>query len=197
LPERKRQPAPAARQGMGVHQLIVLITADPPVIGLGDQAEPGLLAGGIGLGPELVLLDSGIERPRPDRRIGKRVPGNVRGIDQLDRARAAFWGPPLGKNRDLHRITDVVIVLQFFFELQVFVVNIVQKLGDVLHEVGRWCFNFQVDGLLHGLCPRWSGRGVSRAGCRLGHCRVRCECNRDQHRRGPDDRSSGRMRPAM
>ena len=45
----------------------------------------------------------------------------------------------------------IVITAQFFFEPTVFVVNIVEDLGDVLHEVEGRDFDFQ------GLDPRFRG----------------------------------------
>jgi hypothetical protein len=61
LPDRDGQPTPAAGQRMGVHKLVIQIAVNCPIVRLSDQAEPGLLRSGVGLGPELVLLDSDIK----------------------------------------------------------------------------------------------------------------------------------------
>ena len=78
----------------------------------------------------------------------------------------------------------------FFFEFPVVVVEIVQKLGDILREVEGWGFDVKVDRLMFG---PWCGRfGNSIAGLGLGlrHRRARCDSNHDQHYRGPGGCSS-------
>ena len=85
---------------------------------------------------------------------------------------------------------QIVITSYFFLEFPVVVVEIVEKLGEILREVEGWGFDVEVDRLMFG---PWCGRfanGIAGLGLGLRHRRARYDSNHDQHHRGPDGCSS-------
>ena len=177
---------------MRVHQLIILAQVHYLIIGRCDQAQPGLLRFSGGLGPVLGLKHREGERTGSERRIFERAPEDVRVIGQLHDAGAAVRRPPLREYRNQHRIMQIVITSYFFLKFPVVVVEIVEKLRDVLCDVKGWGFDIEVDRLMFGpWCGRF-GNSVAGLGLGLGLCHHRAcrERNRDQRHRDPDGSSS-------
>ena len=88
---------------------------------------------------------------------------------------------------------QIVITSYFFLEFPVVVVEIVEKLGDILREVEGWGFDVEVDRLMFGpWCGRF-GNGIAGSGLGLCHRRARRERNRDQRHCGRNDRSQTLM----
>jgi len=74
---------------------------------------------------------------------------------------------------------QIVITSYFFLEFPVVVVEIVEKLGDIVREVEGWDFDLEVDRLMFGPWCRRFGNSI--AGLGLGLCdrRDRRDRNRD------------------
>jgi hypothetical protein len=85
---------------------------------------------------------------------------------------------------------QIVITSYFFLEFPVVVVEIVEKLGEILREVEGWGLNVEVDRLMFGPWRGRFGNGIAGLGLGLRQCRARCEQSHDQHHRGPDGCSS-------
>ena len=165
---------------MRVHQLVILAQVHYLIIGWGDQAQPGLLRLGGGVGPVLGLQHREGERTQSERRISERAPDHVRVIGQLHDAGAAVRSPPLREYRNQHRIMQVIITSQLFLEPAVVIVEVVEELRNVLREVEGRGFDIEVNRLVFGSWCRWSGDSVVGLALRLRASRTRGENNHDQ-----------------
>ena len=74
---------------------------------------------------------------------------------------------------------QIVITSYFFLEFPVVVVEVVEKLGEILREVKGWGFDIEVYRLMFGPWCGRSGDSVIRLEFRLRASRARSESNHD------------------